>query len=69
MSSIFNDNKNKLLKEVESLKKELIELKQEKKELLFKYNELKKRYISLSENFNLLLCEVRENKNDNNRGK
>lgn len=67
MSSIFVDDKQKLQKEVDLLKKELNRVKVEKKELLQNYNDLKKRYNNVSREISLLLCEVRENKNDNNR--
>ena len=67
--SIFIDSKEKLNNKIKELEKEKLELILELRESHQKYNDLKKRYNNLSNEFSLLLCEVRGDKNENNRSK
>lgn len=64
--SIFIDSKEKLNKKIQELEKEKHELILELRESHQKYNDLKKRYNNLSNEFSLLLCEVRGDKNEDN---
>lgn len=64
--SIFIDSKEKLNNKIKELEKEKLDIIIEKRELQQKYNDLKKRYNNLSGEFNLLLCEVRGGKNEDN---